>query len=409
MNLNQNRINAYQKTAGKTTSAETPTKNIQPFSFAKFDKEELPVVKKTTKSPKEKTYIDELMGRDGLLKLTTDSSEKTVAVEENQYRKVAKFLLILGVDEASKILPHLPQEQVEKIVPEIASIRSVTKEEETVILAEFKSIVEKQKSKGGVDTARTILTKAFGEDKAKDLIEKSIPYPEGKPFEYLKNIDSEKLNFLLKDESIPIQTLVLSKITPAIAASFINGLDAQSKKDVVMRLAKMQPMSPEIVNRVDNAMFEKFTALEEGRGSEDRIDGRGALAKILKKMDIGSERDILSTLTEFDPDLSDNIKERLFTIDDVINSDDRFIQETLRSMSETDIAFLIANKEQKLRDKILTNVSTTRGTVILEEETLSKPMRKRDVDEITNAFFTKLRTAWENGTLIIIGRDDEYV
>ena len=392
MNLNDNRINAYKKTAGTLPVTE---------------KEVKPVVPKEKKY--EKTYIDELMNREGLLKLTTESTTNTDIGQESLYRRVAKFLLILGVEEASKILPHLPPEQVEKIVPEIASIRSVTQDEATVILAEFKSIVEKQKSKGGVDTAKTILSKAFGDQKAQEMIEKAIPYPDGKPFDYLKNIDSEKVNFLLKDESIPIQTLVLSKITPAIAAGFINQLEATAKKEIVMRLAKMQPMSPEIVTRVDKAMFEKFKTLENGRGTEDRIDGRGALAEILKKMDIGSEKDILETLTDFDPELSDNIRERLFTIDDVIASDNRFIQETLREMEEKDIAFLIANKKDDFREKILTNVSKTRGDVILEEEILSKPMRKRDVDEITNAFFAKLRTAWEQGKLYIKGRDDEYI
>ena len=389
MNLNDNRINAYKKTAGTLPAQEkieTKKKNI-----------------------KEKTYIDELMGREGLLKLTTDPKSKSDTSQDSLYRRVAKFLLILGIDEAAKILPHLPPEQVDKIVPEIASIRSVTSDEATVILAEFKAIVEKHKSKGGVDTAKTILTKAFGDQKAQEMIEKAVPYSYGNPFEYLKNIDADKLRFLLKDESVPIQALVLSKITPSIAAGFINQLETTAKKEIVMRLAKMQPMSPEIVSRVDKAMLEKFKTLENGRGPEDQIDGRGALAEILKKMDIGAEKDILSTLTDFDPELGDNIRERLFTIDDVIASDNRFMQETLREMSEKDIAYLIANKKEEFREKILTNVSKTRGDVILEEEVLSKPMLKRDVDEIANAFFAKLRIAWEQGKLYIKGRDDEYV
>ncbi len=411
MNLNDNRINAYKKTAGTLPQKEEAPSAVKPFSFVNFEKKDTKTVAKeeSKKSPKEKTYIDELMGREGLLKLTTDSSAKTDSSQDSLYRKVAKFLLILGVDEASKILQYLPAEQVEKLVPEIASIRSVTADEQSVILAEFKSIFEKYKNKGGVDTAKTILTKAFGEEKAQSMIQKSIPYPDGKPFEYLKNIDSEKLTFLLKDESLPVQTLVLSKITPAVAAGFINQLETTHKKDIVMRLAKMQPMSPEIVSRVDKGMLEKFQTLENGRGAEDRIDGRGALAEILKKMDICSEKDILATLNDFDPELSDNIRERLFTIDDVIASDNRFIQDTLSVMKEIDIAYLIANKEDDFREKILSNVSKVRGDIILEEETLAKPMRKTDVNDITNAFFAKLRTAWEQGKLYVKGRDDEYV
>ncbi len=432
MNLNDNRINAYKKTAGKLDDG-SKEKTVRSFSFEQLKKEDLEKVPKPTAQPvtekkrvlptidsslneqtpkettnKMRTHIDELMERDGLLKLTKkDGPSAHEIASDSIYRRVAKFLLIIGVKEAANILPHLPPEQVEKIIPEIASIRSVTPDEATMILAEFQSLVEKSKNKGGVDTAREILEKAFGSDMAHEMIEKSVPYPEGVPFEYLQDIDAEKLYFILKDEAPPVQTLVLSRVKPPTAAAFINRLDDEHKKDIVLRLAKMSAMSPDIIKRVDRAMFEKVQSIETG--NVDTIDGRGALAEILKKMDAGSEKEILLTLSETDPDLGDDIRERLFTMEDVINADDRFIQETLRAMSEIDIAFLIAGKQDDFRNKILENVSKGRGDIILEEENLAKPMKKRDIDEITNAFFTKLRHAWEDGKLYIKGRDDEYV
>ena len=46
----------------------------------------------------------------------------------------------------------------------------------------------------------------------------------------------------------------------------------------------------------------------------------------------------------------------------------------------------------------------------LEEEELRRPMRRRDCDEVTAQFFSVLRRAWEEGSLIIYGRsDDIYV
>ena len=43
----------------------------------------------------------------------------------------------------------------------------------------------------------------------------------------------------------------------------------------------------------------------------------------------------------------------------------------------------------------------------MEEEQLKKPIRKRDADEVTDAFFGTLRRAWEQGKLVIKGRDDD--
>lgn len=434
MNLNDKRIEAYKKTAEKRrdTKAGNPDKV--------------------------RTYIDELMERDGLLKLVKSSKNPpagkvqshtpvtgsqtaksagaavqgaggkstgssiggageaatassvglsgTAQTERDSvYRRVAKFLLLIGVNEAAKVIPHLTAEQTEKIIPEIASIRSVDKDEAALIFAEFQSLLEQSRQTGGVQTARSILEKAFGTDKAQVMLSKSVPYPEGVPFDYLQEISAERLNLLLKDESAPIQTLVLSRLKPALAAGFIKACDKERQKEIISRMVKLPAVSTDVVKRVDRAMREKLQNLSTQTGSA--IDGRGALAEILKKMEPATEKSILSVLGEQDPELSDDLRSRLFTLDDIINADDRFIQNVLRTMSGDAIALLIADKKEDFRTKILRNMSKGRGDAVLEEEQLRLPVRKKESDEATQSFFAVLRSAWEEGRLTIKGRDDD--
>ena len=94
-------------------------------------------------------------------------------------------------------------------------------------------------------------------------------------------------------------------------------------------------------------------------------------------------------------------------MDDVLNSDDKFIQQKLHEMSEVDIAYLIADKNADFRDKILSNISSGRASEVLEQEEILKPMRKRDVDYITQNFLGQLRSAFENGNIIVKGRNEE--
>lgn len=404
MNLNDKRIQAYTKTA---QGAKDDTVG------------------------KVRTHMDELMKRDGLLKSAKPAGgaeKQTQNQAQNQarqnaqsgaaslagsgssgadsvYRRVAKFLLLIGVNEAAKILPHLTAEQTEKIIPELASIRSVDPDEASVSFAEFQSLLERSRQSGGVQTARTILEKAFGADKAQAMLEKTVSYPDGTPFDYLQEISAERLSQLLKDESAPVQALVLSRLKPAVAAAFIKSLDRERQKDIIGRMAKLSSISSEVVRRVDRAMREKSQTLSTETGTA--LDGRGVLAEILKKMDPESEKSILSVLDENEAELGADVRKRLFTLDDIIRADDRFIQETLRSMSDGDLALLIAGKPEEFREKILTNVSKDRGDSVLEEEQLKKPIRKRDADEVSDAFFGTLRRAWEQGKLAIKGRDDD--
>ena len=388
MNQYENRLNAYAK--AKEYSLDKKDDN---------DNKSEGLIKTTVSNP-----IKEITAKNGLTPIALSQSKDG---KESLYRRVAKFLLIIGVEEAAKIIPHLTQEQIDLIVPEIASIRSVDPDEATVILAEFENLVQKSRQSGGVETARSILEKAFGAQRAEEMIQKTIPFPEGKPFDYMSEMDSERVFHLLRDESPAVQVLVLSQLKPKIAAGVINQMSIENKKEVVQRLAKLQQVSPEVVKRVDRAMEEKVHQLHTQRA--DSIDGRGALTEIIKRMSIENEKNILQSLASFDEDLTNDIRQRLFTLDDILHADDKVIQNYLRNLEDKDIAFLIAGKNESFREKILTNVSKGRGDIILEEEQLAKPMKKVDCDRITNQFFGYLRREWEEGRLYIAGRDEDYV
>ena len=342
----------------------------------------------------------------GLLKVPVEQTSPDG--KDSVYRRVAKFLLLIGEDEAAKILPHLSETQIEKIIPEIASIRTVSKEEAAVILEEFNRLLNKAREEGGVETAREMLEKAYGKKRADELLKKAMPLEGKVPFNYLRDADNERIYLLIKDENPGVQCMVLSHLEPKKSAKIINLMTPEEKKEVVMRLAKMEPVSPDVLRRVDQAMHEK--SLNQTVEKAENIDGRNALAQILKKMDVGAENDILKYLSEDDPDLGQDLRSRLFTMDDVVKSDDRFVQEKLREMTEVDIAFLIAAKPDDFREKILSNISAGRRAEVRTQEDILKPMRRSDCERITSEFFSKLRRAYEEGHLIIQDRnDDVYV
>ena len=345
----------------------------------------------------------DLLKSGGLLKVPVEKPDSSG--KDSVYRRVAKFLLLIGEDEAAKILPHLQEDQIEKIIPEIASIRSVSNEEAAVILEEFNALTIQTKTQGGFETAKEMLEKAYGKKRAAELLQKTVPNEGRIPFDYLNQADNERIYLLLKDENIGVQTMVLSRINPKKAAFVINLMKPDEKKQIVLRLAKMDSIDSDILRRVDQAMYEKFQ--NQVVEKADNIDGRNALAQILKKMDLSSEREILSNLSKEDKDLGEDRKSRLFTLEDAVNADDRYIQNWLAEHTIEEIAYLIAAKPQDFREKILQNVSSNRRIEILEQEDILKPMPKSLCSEITEQFFAKLRNSFEKGELLVAGRNQQ--
>ena len=402
MTFNDLRKNAYKS----SVSQNVAQKKIQ------VQKEDLSSQKEKSKKEKHKSQNPELNAASdalvsgGLLKVPV--SKKEADGRDSVYRRVAKFLLIIGVDEAAKILPHLTEEQTEKIIPEIASIRSVSPEETRQILEEFETLLKNAREGGGIDTAREILKKAYGEKKAKELIDKSVPFPLEKPFEYLNDIDNERINLLLKEESVQVKALILSHLNPKKAASVINLMDSKEKSEVAFRLLKLEPVSPEVIKNLDEVLHKKVLLQNSQRTNS--LDGKKILAEILKKMSFSTENSILSKISTEEPSLANDLRERLFTVDDVLNSDDRFVQETLMMYSNYEIACLVYKREEKFTKKIFQCISQGRVSQVQEELNINQTFLKSECDKIYSKFLNTLRNAFEEGKLFIKNRtDDVYI
>lgn len=402
MTFNDLRKNAYKS----SVSQNVAQKKIQ------VQKEDLSSQKEKSKKEKHKSQNPELNAASdalvsgGLLKVPV--SKKEADGRDSVYRRVAKFLLIIGVDEAAKILPHLTEEQTEKIIPEIASIRSVSPEETSQILEEFETLLKNAREGGGIDTAREILKKAYGEKKAKELIDKSVPFPLEKPFEYLNDIDNERINLLLKEESVQVKALILSHLNPKKAASVINLMDSKEKSEVAFRLLKLEPVSPEVIKNLDEVLHKKVLLQNSQRTNS--LDGKKILAEILKKMSFSTENSILSKISTEEPSLANDLRERLFTVDDVVSSDDRFVQETLMMYSNYEIACLVYKREEKFTKKIFQCISQGRVSQVQEELNINQTFLKSECDKIYSKFLNTLRNAFEEGKLFIKNRtDDVYI
>lgn len=346
----------------------------------------------------------EALKNQGLLKVAAGTGGEDGA-PDSVWRRVAKFLLVIGVDEAAKVMQHLTDEQTQRIIPEIASIRSISEDEANDVLKEFSALMKTARERGGVDTAREILAKAYGEDKADKMLDAAVPWREGKPFEYLNDTSDQHIKVLLEDEGAAVQAIVLSRIDPKKAAAVISLMDADERRAAISRLAHIDQVLPDTLRRIDEQLHKKLLSLSAQMA--ETVDGRASLAEILKRMTPEAEDDLLDTIGYDDPDLADDLRSRLFTLGDVVDADDRFLQRQLHEMDDSSIALLIADKDEAFRDKIFSCLSKGRGSTVREEEQLMKPMRKRDCDEATSRFVTELRRAYEKGDLKILNRDDE--
>ena len=108
---------------------------------------------------------------------------------ESKYRRVAKFLILIGAEQAAKVLSNLEEEQVEKISAEIAGIKGINKDEASTIFAEFQGILAQNYgtgATGGMEEARKLLYTAFGKDKGDEFLRRAVPQYRETSFTFLE-------------------------------------------------------------------------------------------------------------------------------------------------------------------------------------------------------------------------------
>ena len=344
--------------------------------------------------------IDEIMKEKGLIKVPVEKEK------DNPYRKVAKFLFIIGANQASRVIKSLSNEQVDKIVKELVTIQTIGKDEAEEILKEFSGLYDKAKlGFGGINTARDMLEKAFGKERADKIIESSIPEEKKVNFDYLKDIDNETLSLLLEGEMTATKALILSRLPAKQVAKYISSV--QDKNEIIKAMLGMKNVSSDILFEVGQAMHKKMSKIKIATTS---IDGKSSLLSILRNLDYKAGEDIIDSIAENDAFLAKTLKENIFTLDDIISIPDFQLQKFLFGFDDDLLTKLIHGKNDAFRNKILSNLSAGRGKRIEEEEKMQEFFLKKDVKEATNTFMQKIREAQGKGELeILIGDEAQWV
>jgi flagellar motor switch protein FliG len=301
---------------------------------------------------------------------------------------------------------------VERISQEIAAVRGIAAGEAEAILGEFRSLLKSGYrfsggASGGVETARRLLYAAFGPARGETYLTRAVPEARENPFGFLEDFSGDQLALLLREESAATVALILSRLSPRLSAAVLTQVPGDRKPEILRRIAHLDRTSPEVLEQVATALREKARTVSGTGGESARLDGLGALTAILKSSDISFGDRLLRKLEEEDPGLSRNIKERLYTLEDVIRADNRPLQHKLHAMEDREIALLLKGRSEGFIEKIYANLSAHRGDMIREESELLGPVPKVEADAAARDFLNWFRLNREEGRILLL--DDEDV
>ena len=331
---------------------------------------------------------------------------KDVTITPEQ--KAAAVIISLGAEKAAQVYKFLTEDEVQKLTIEVAKLGFLPAEVTESILDEFykNCMLHKVVTEGGIDYARSVLEKAFGEDVAHQLLGKVEKTLKSKVFSFLSKYDDLSVFSILSNERPQTIALVLSYMDSTRAANIIAGLPEQQKISVVEAIAKMDSAAPEAMKIVEREIEKKLSSVMTT--DYTKIGGIDYIAEVMNYVDRGDEKYIFDELSKKDVELVEEIRKKMFVFEDIVGMDNLSIQRVIREVDQKDLVYALKGAQGEVANVIFANMSARMTETIKSELEITTNVRVRDVEDAQQRIVGAIRKLEDAGQIVVSkgGKDD---
>jgi flagellar motor switch protein FliG len=324
--------------------------------------------------------------------------------------RAAILLLTLGEQEAAQVLKHMGAKEVQRIGTAMSKLANVSKEEVQGVITQFTSSVESETSVGvGTDDfLRRVLVDALGQDKAASIIDRINIGRSTKGLEALKWMDARAVAELIRLEHPQIIAIVLAYLDADQSAEVLTNLPANMRSDIVVRIATLDGVQPSALNELDDIMEKQFAG-KAGGGKTSTMGGAKAAANIINLLEPSQEGMIMEQIAKADQALGARIQDLVFVFDNLLELDDRSMQELMRQVPSDRLLLALKGADEPLKEKIFKNMSQRASEMLKDDLEAKGPVRISEVEGAQKEILQIARKLAESGAIALAGKGEAYV
>jgi flagellar motor switch protein FliG len=327
-------------------------------------------------------------------------------------RKAAVLMVLLGDEASAAVFQHLQEDEIQEISREISKLGKIDSQVADSVLDDFHklSLAQTFMARGGAEYAKKLLVKAFGPDQSKKLLDRLNVTLQSSlsAFDSLQKADPAQLSKFIQAEQPQTIALVLAHLNSTQAAALLGSLPSQLRADVVMRMASLEQISPDIINKITNILDQKLKSL--GDFSRESYGGVRAVAELINRMETKTAASILEKIENENPGLALSIRNLMFVFDDVMLIDDAGMREIIQRVDKKTLTIALKGCSEDLRNQFFRNMSSRAVEMLKEDMDVLGPVKVKDVEGSQQQIVTIIRKLDEDGVISLKGGGgDEYV
>ena len=320
-------------------------------------------------------------------------------------KKAAILLLALGEDGAADVMKNLEEAEIQQVGYYMTRFTDVSPEELDIVLEEFyrNSVMadEGVNISSSPDFVKNALTKALGADRAKELSENLGAGEEEAGLEALRYAEPIMIANYIRTEHPQTIALILSYLKNAEQSSAVlRDLPESLQADILYRMAVIESIPPGVISEMNEVLTEE---MKTAGSMATSVGGVEPVAEILNSVDKATETRILSSIEETNPDLAEQIRELMFTFEDMALIDAKQMQLVMKDVDQADMVLALKTASDAVKELIFSSMSSRAAEMVREDLENLGPAKLSDVEAAQQKIIKVVKKLEEAGTIIIAG------
>lgn len=320
-------------------------------------------------------------------------------------KKAAILLLALGEDGAADVMKNLEEAEIQQVGYYMSRFTDVSPEELDIVLEEFyrNSVMadEGVNISSSPDFVKNALTKALGADRAKELSENLGAGEEEAGLEALRYAEPIMISNYIRTEHPQTIALILSYLKNAEQSSAVlRDLPESIQADILYRMAVIESIPPGVISEMNEVLTEE---MKTAGSMATSVGGVEPVAEILNSVDKATETRILSSIEETNPDLAEQIRELMFTFEDMALIDAKQMQLVMKDVDQADMVLALKTASDAVKELIFSSMSSRAAEMVREDLENLGPAKLSDVEASQQKIIKVVKKLEEAGTIIIAG------
>jgi flagellar motor switch protein FliG len=289
--------------------------------------------------------------------------------------KAVLFLLSLDEEVARPVVEELGEAEIRRLRAVASTMREVPTD---AVERTFREFLDRTSAavavpRGGLPYLRRLSSQALGQDRTDAVFEDGVT----SPLTRLERAAPEDVAALLESEPPQLVAAVLSVLAPTSASPILFAMTEERQAAVVKHVGRMTHVPAKVVEDVAAALAANLPTADASTLLS--VDGVAKAAELLNGTAKIAQDAILGILDGDDPDLASNVRQAMFTFDDLVRISAREMRNLIREVSPERLVLALKGAKPDVLEALLAGMSSRAAQLLRDDLEALTGARKADV------------------------------